>query len=88
MIEQKVAAILVALNEQKSRATYSAVGELIGVHPKNVDDFLGERRPYASWVVSRRIHMPSYYLPAQRHPELESKQHVIDSGAELATLLN
>jgi predicted transcriptional regulator len=79
--------ILDALNEHKLRATYSAVGELMGVHPKSVSQYLGNRRPYASWVVSKATGMPTDYLDANCHNDLQSNPRVLESSDELIALI-
>ena len=73
-------------NTARVRCTYKAVGEAIGgVPPQCVAPcYLGERRPEASWVVNARTGQPTGYSPAQKHPQLEEKDHIIRSGDELA----
>ena len=79
--------ILAALNDQKVRATYSAVGDLLGVHPKLVSQQLGNRRPEASWVVSKSTGMPTGYLDANCHKELQTNPRIIGTADELAELI-
>lgn len=80
--------ILEALNAENIRATYKAVGEVLGVDPRNVAPrFLGNRRPAASWVVASSTGMPTGYLKANCHKELTSNPRVIDSKEELLELI-
>jgi hypothetical protein len=82
-----IATILAVLNDRKVRATYSAVGELMGVHPKLVRQHLGTRRPEASWVVSKSTGMPTGYLDANCHKDLQKNPHIIATVEELANLI-
>ena len=80
--------ILDTLNAKKVRATYSVVASLLGTHPKSVaGQYLGNRRPYASWVVSKSTGMPTDYLPENCHPDLQCNSHVIEDPAELIGLI-
>lgn len=77
--------ILDYLNDACVRCTYGAVGEaLYGVPPQCVAPCsLGQRRKKASWVVNARTKQPTGYKSDQKHPQLEEKDHIIRSGAEL-----
>ena len=79
--------ILSCLNQEKIRCTYSAVGKVLGVDAKAVGVLLGEKRPEASWVVSKAKHEPTGYEEDQKHPDLANSE-VIDSEDELRTLLS
>ncbi|MGE5243276.1 MAG: hypothetical protein ACM3SQ_03505 [Betaproteobacteria bacterium] len=75
--------VLQFLNAEQVRATYGAVGEVIGVAPRAVGIALGDRRPEASWVVNAANGLPTDYAPVEIHPALFSDPHVITSGREL-----
>ncbi len=79
--------ILAALNSHKVRATYSAVGELLGILAQSVGVLLGQNRPYASWVVSRGTKSPTGYSLDHYHRDLYLHSKVIDSASELEALL-
>ena len=80
--------ILEALNDHKIRATYEAVGGLLGCPAKNVAQrFLGNRRPLASWVVNKGNGMPSGYMTVNCHKDLQSNSHIVDSPVELIHLI-
>ncbi|PML55061.1 hypothetical protein [Vibrio lentus] len=82
--QELVIAILDYLNELEVRATYGAVAEVLGVLPRSVgQQFLGEKRPYASWVVREDTGLPTDYLEEQLHPKILSKKSIIKSGAVL-----
>lgn len=80
--------VLNALNRHRVRATYGVVGILLGCSARQVaPTFLGDRRPYASWVVSKANHMPTGYAPNECHPDLQSNSHVITDAEELVALV-
>ena len=79
--------ILLALNKNKIRATYGAVGRALGVPAMSVGRLLGAKRPEASWVVSASTGQPTAYLGKEIHPELLAKDNVIRTGQELLSLL-
>lgn len=79
--------ILRCLNEQKMRATYGAVGDLLGVSAPSAGRKLGDRRPLASWVVRANTGLPSWYCPDQIHPHLCAHRHIIVDSGELQELL-
>lgn len=79
--------ILSCLNKEKIRCTYSAVGKVLGVDTKAVAALLGEKRPDASWVVSKAKHEPSGYAEDQKHPDLLANPEVIESEDDLKALL-
>lgn len=82
-----IGSIISCLNKNKVRCTYSAVGDVLGIEAQSVSGLLGERRPEASWVVSREKQEPTGYTDEQKHPELFSNPEVIDNGDELRKLL-
>lgn len=79
--------LLTKLQHNRTRATYGAVGGLLGVPAISVGKKLGSKRPLASWVVSKSTGMPSGYTESECHPQLTSKQEIIDSPEVLARFL-
>ena len=78
--------ILCELNNRKTRATYGAVGCILGVLPQDVGKYLGCRRPKASWVVRKSgpgKGKPTGYKKCEIHPQLYCNRHVITSCREL-----
>ena len=77
--------ILDYLNAARVRCTYKAVGEALGGVPAQcvAPCFLGERRKKASWVVKAETGQPTGYTSDQKHPQLEERECIIRSGAEL-----
>ena len=78
--------ILDYLNSVPVRATFGAVGEVLGVRPQAVSRLLGARRPEASWIVNGSTGEPTGYTPDQVDPRLPGT-HVIRSGDELRSCL-
>ena len=82
-LTDEVDAILAYLNLKKVRATYGAMAEILGIHALKVGQYLGEKRPYASWIVSKDSGMPSGYKPVDCHPDLTVNERIIQTGKEL-----
>ncbi|OCH17762.1 hypothetical protein [Aliivibrio logei] len=77
--------ILYFLNSLKIRATYKAVGDLVGLAPVGVSNYLGKKRPFASWIVSsdsKKSFMPTGYNENEIHPDLK-KSKVLMTVEEL-----
>ena len=85
--QRKVEEILCYLNAKRIRATYGAVGCVIGVPPQSVGRYLGEIRQEASWVVRKKDGQPTGYSARQKHPLLRCCQHVIVDCEDLRTRL-
>ena len=81
--DEKKREILRFLNREKIRATYEAVGGLIGLPAQSVGANLGERRRDASWIVSKRSRKPTGYKPAEMHPALIRHSYIIQTSDEL-----
>ena len=79
--------ILDCLNRKRVRATYQAVGDVIGVFQRNVARCLGEHSQRASWVVAKKTGLPTNYSDNDRHPDLMKSPRVISTGQELRELL-
>ena len=75
--------ILDCLERRRIRATYAAVGAVIGKPARSVGAALGRRTRRASWVVSARDGQPTGYRSHQKHPDLHRTRHVIRTGDEL-----
>lgn len=80
-------AVLNALNSARLRATYGAVAEFLGVHPRSVSRLLGKRRPKASWVVNSKTGLPSGYSPTEIHPNLLDNPRILRTADELSSLI-
>ena len=78
--------ILDCLERKRVRATYGAVGAVIGRPAQSVGAALGNRRKRASWVVNARTGEPTGYDPTEKHPDLYFTSHIIKAGEELRRL--
>ena len=79
--------ILDCLNRERVRATYGAVGEVLGLPARSVGGALGSHTRRASWVVNAKTGKPTGYSADMMHPELCRTRRVIKTGAELSRLL-
>ena len=78
--------ILECLEGKRIRATYGAVGAVIGRSARSVGVALGSRRRRASWVVRARDGEPTGYDHHQKHPDIYRTRHIIKTGDELRHL--
>jgi hypothetical protein len=76
--------ILRFLDDERVRATYSAVAEVLNVVPRSLGARLGERRPQASWIVNADNGLPTGYTQNEMHPALVQRSEIITSGRVLA----
>lgn len=83
MSNHTVELILTYLNETKTRCTYGAVADAIGVKARSVGQMLGSRRPEASWVVSLKTGEPTGYAENEKHPDLHRTSRIIQSAEVL-----
>ena len=87
--------ILCELSKRKMRATYGAVGCILGVLARGVGKCLGDPRPKASWVVAgstnkkkgREKGKPTGYSKHERDPRLYCNRDYIKSCSELRKFL-
>ena len=82
-MESTVVRILDSLQGNRIRATYGAVGQVIGRQARSVGSVLGERCPKAAWVVRRDTGQPTGYAEHQKHAELCIRCEIISDGEEL-----
>jgi len=74
------------LERERIRATYGAVGAVIGRPAQSVGAALGNRRRHASWVVNARTGEPTDYDPSEKHPDLHRTSEIIRTEDELRRL--
>ena len=82
-MQEKVSTILDYLNKVKTRCTYGAVAEVLGVSSRSVGPLLGEHRPEASWVVNAKTGDPTDYQEDEKHPELYRTSRIIKAAEVL-----
>ena len=84
--EYTIDSILEQLDRFHQRATYGAVAGLVNSSPRSL--VLGrERNARSSWIVSRTNGQPTGYQPGQTHPELASREEILDSPEALKSWL-
>ena len=79
--------ILRTLNKCKVPATYGAVACILKTQPQGIGRLLGQRRPYASWVVNNKTGRPTGYEKHQCHPDLFPNLRRMKSCCELRKCL-
>jgi hypothetical protein len=82
-VENKVTVVIDYLNEVKTRCTFKAAAEAIGITPQALKKQLGEPRPEVSWFVSPTSGEPMRYTDAEKHPELYRTKRIITSAKVL-----
>lgn len=78
--------IVEALSRHTQRATYGAVGGLVGRLARSVMSGQ-EKSPDNSWVVSAKTGLPTGYVANEVHPKLQSIDEVISTSEDLAAWL-
>ena len=58
------------LNEVKTRCTYNAAAEALGIKPAEFKKLLDGRSPENSWFVNTGAGEPVGYADDEKHPEL------------------
>jgi hypothetical protein len=79
----KVNIIREYLNDVKTRCTYNAAAQAIGVKPAELKKLLGDRTPESSWFVNTGAGEPVGYSDEEKHPELYRTNRIIKSAEVL-----
>lgn len=87
-MDDKLKKILDFLNEKETRCTYGAVADVLGLNPNFLAAHLGERRPYASWIVNSKTHEPTDYRESEKHTNLYRTSRVIKSAEVLTRCID
>jgi hypothetical protein len=82
-MQGKVSSVVDYINEVKTRCTYNAAAEAIGITPQDLKKLLGEARPEISWFVSPTSGEPMRYTDSEKHPELYRTTRIITSAQVL-----
>jgi hypothetical protein len=78
--------IIAVLERYSQRATYGALGGVVGMPARSV--MSGQAKTHRnSWIVALRSYKPTGYESSQLHPELEARREVITTAEELAAWL-
>ena len=71
------------LNETKTRCTYNAAAQALGIKPAELKKLIGDRRPENSWFVNTGEGEPVGYADNEKHPELYRTKRIIKSAEVL-----
>ena len=82
-MQDKIITIRDYLNEVKTRCTYNAAAEALGIKPTEFKKLLGDRRPENSWFVNTGAGEPLEYADNEKHPELYRTKRIITSAEVL-----
>jgi len=81
--QDKINAVIDYLNEVKTRCTFNAAAEALGITPQALKKQLGESRPEVSWFVSPTSGEPMRHTDEEKHPELYRTSRIITSSKVL-----
>ena len=84
--EVQLEGVLNGLNKRQQRATYAAVGGVVGLPAQSVVQGW-QKVAIHSWVVSKKTHLPTGYAAGECHAKLTSNPHVIQTADELRAWL-
>ena len=87
-MQDKITVVLDYLNEVKTRCTYNAAAEALGIKPQALKKLLGDRRPENSWFVNSGTEEPAGYTEEEKHPELYRTTRIIKSAEVLTRNLH
>jgi hypothetical protein len=76
------------LNEVKTRCTYNAAAQALGIKPTEFKKLLGDRCPESSWFVNTGAGEPVGYADDEKHPELYRTKRIIKSAEVLTRNLD
>ena len=79
-MQDKITTVVDYINEVKTRCTFNAAAQAIGITPQAFKKQLGEPRPEVSWFVSPTSGEPLRYTDSQKHPELYRTSRIITSA--------
>ena len=82
-MQAKITLIVDYINEVKTRCTFNAAAEAVGITPQAFKKELGDARPEVSWFVSPTSGEPMRYSDEEKHPELYRTPRIINSSKVL-----
>ena len=84
----KIAIVRNYLSEVKTRCTYNAAAQALGLKPAEFKKLLGDRVPESSWFVNTGAGEPVGYSDEEKHPELYRTTRIIKSAEVLTRNLD
>jgi hypothetical protein len=85
-VQAHLESVIAALDRHHQRATYGAVGGVVGLPARSLMFGRPKCAPN-SWVVSAKKRLPSGYEETDQHMDLFERKHVIGSANEPAAWL-
>ena len=82
-MQEKTTVVVDYLNNVKTRCTFNAAAQALGITPQALKKQLGEPRPEVSWFVSPTSGEPLRYTDSEKHPELYRTSRIITSAEVL-----
>ncbi len=82
-MQDKITLVVEYLNEVKTRCTFNAAAQALGITPQALKKELGEARAEVSWFVSPTSGEPMRYTDEQKHPELYRTSRIITAASVL-----
>jgi len=79
-VQDKIIVVVEYINKVKTRCTFNAAAEALGITPQSLKKQLGEPRPEVSWFVSPTSGEPMRYTDSEKHPELYRTTRIITSA--------
>lgn len=87
-MQDKITMIRDYVNGNKTRCTYNAAAQALGIKPAEFKKLLGDRLPENSWFVNTSAGEPVGYSDAEKHPELYRTKRIIKSAEVLTRNLD
>lgn len=84
----KITLIRDYLNKNRTRCTYNAAAQALGIKPAELKKLLGDRNPESSWFVNTGAGEPVGYADDEKHPELYRTKRIIKSAEVLTRNLD
>jgi len=79
-MQDNITVVVDYINKVKTRCTFNAAAEALGITPQALKKQLGEPRPEVSWFVSPTSGEPMRYSDSEKHPELYRTTRIITSA--------
>ncbi|MFT7685470.1 MAG: hypothetical protein ACI9FB_000813 [Candidatus Azotimanducaceae bacterium] len=87
-MQDKITVVVDYLNQVKTRCTFNAAAQALGITPQALKKHLGDPRPEVSWFVSPTSGEPMRYTDTEKHPELYRTTRIITSSKVLVRNLD
>lgn len=87
-MQDKIIIVRDYLNQVKTRCTYNAAAQALGIKPAELKKLIGDRGPENSWFVNTGAGEPVGYAEEEKHPELYRTKRIIKSAEVLTRNLD